>query len=207
MEAIEFGSPSNFIYFLISPPLVDNLNPGQKEEFLLFGAILCDVIWKQRNRSLFENVALNFDGVASRISNLFAKHKNSRASTSRNLVSAPPQVWIALSRLDIKINIDATVGPHYSTIATVVRDWRGELVFAGSMKVNTTLPLQAEAEAIRWAISLVPALVGESIIVESDSQSVVQLLSNLAMPPPWRIKSLCSDLRSLLSLFGNVSVS
>ena len=110
---------------------MDNLNPGQKEEFLLFGAILCDVIWKHRNRSLFENVALNFDGVASRISNLFAEHKNSRASTSRNLVSAPLQVWIPLSRLDIKINDDAAVGPRYSTIAVVVRDWRGELEFAG----------------------------------------------------------------------------
>ncbi|XP_075650115.1 uncharacterized protein LOC142620668 [Castanea sativa] len=90
MEAFEFGSPSEFVCFLISPPFVDNLNPSQKEEFLLFGAILCDVIWKQRNLSLFENVALNFDGVASRISSLFVEHKNSRASTSRHQVLAPP---------------------------------------------------------------------------------------------------------------------
>ena len=109
-------------------------------------------------------------------------------------------------RLDIKINVDAAVGPRFSTITAVVRDWRGELVFAGSMKVNTTLPLQAKAEAIKWAISLAPALAGKSVIVETDSQSVVQLLSNLAVPPPWRIKSSCSDLRSLLSLSGNVSV-
>ena len=205
MEAIEFGSPSNFICFLISPPSVDNLNLGQKEEFLLFGAILCDVIWKQRNRSLFENVALNFDGVASRISSLFAEHKNSGASTLRHLVSTPPQVWIPPSRLNIKINVDAVVGPRYSAITVVVRVWRGELVFAASMKMNTTLSLQAEAKAIRWAISLAPALVGESVIVESNSHSDVQLLSNLAVPP--RIKSLCSDLRSLLSLSGNVSIS
>ena len=65
------------------------------------------------------------------------------------------------------------MGPRYSTIAVVVRDWRGELEFAGSMKVNTTLPLQVEAIAIRWAISLAPAIGGESVLVESDSQVVV----------------------------------
>ena len=65
------------------------------------------------------------------------------------MVSAPPQVWIPPSRLDIKINVDVAVGPRIPTIAVVVRDWRGELVFAGSMKVNTTLPLQAEAEVVR----------------------------------------------------------
>ena len=47
------------------------------------------------------------------------------------MVSAPPQVWIPPSRLDIKINFDTAVGPRYSTIAVVVRDWRGELEFAG----------------------------------------------------------------------------
>ena len=193
MDAIVFGSTSDFICFLISPPFVDNLNPSQREEFLLFGAILCDVIWKQRNRSLFENVALNFDGVASRISSLFIEHKNSSDSTSRHLVSAPPQVWIPPSRLHIKIKFDAAVGPRYSTIAVVVRDWRGELVFAGSMKVNTTLPLQVEAIAIRWAISLAPAIGGESVLVESDSQVVVQLLSNLAVPP---------SLENQVSMFG-----
>ena len=85
------------------------------------------------------------------------------------------------------------MGPRYSTIAVVVRDWRGELVFAGSMKVNTTLPLQVEAIAIRWAISLAPAIGGESVLVESDSQVVVQLLSNLAVPP---------SLENQVSMFG-----
>ena len=80
-------------------------------------------------------------------------------------------------------------------------------MFAGSMKVNTTLPLQAEAEVVRWAISLAPALAGDFVLVESDSQVVVQLLSNLTLPPPWRIRSLCVDLRSLLDLHGKVLVS
>ena len=81
MEAIVFKSTSDFIFFLISPPLADNLNPSLREDFLVFGSILYDVIWKLRNRSLFENAVLNFDGVASRIS----KIKNQEAS--------PQDIW------------------------------------------------------------------------------------------------------------------
>ena len=43
-----------------------------------------------------------------------------------------------------------------------------EVVFAGTMKVNTTLPLQAKVEAIKWALSLALAMGNECIIVESD---------------------------------------
>ena len=72
--------------------------------------------------------------------------------------------------------------------------------------MNTTIPLQAEAEAVRWALSLVSALRCDSILVETDSQVVVKLLSNSTAPPPWRIKLLCSNLRSFLSNYSNVIV-
>ena len=58
----------------------------------------------------------------------------------------------------IKINVDAVVGSRYSSIAFVTRDGRGELVFACSKRVNTIFPLQAEVEAIKWALSLVANL-------------------------------------------------
>ena len=51
------------------------------------------------------------------------------------------------------------------------------------MQVNTTLPLQAEAEAIKWALSLAPVMGNECIIVESNCQYCVQLLNDLAEPP------------------------
>ena len=54
---------------------------------------------------------------------------------------------------------------------------------------------------------MAPVLDGDYVLVESDSQVVVQLLSNLTLPPPWRIRSLCVDLRSLLDLHGKVLVS
>ena len=108
--------------------------------------------------------------------------------------------------MSFKINVDAAMGPRFSSIAVVARDRRGELVFAGSMKVNTTLPLLVEAEAIKWALSLAPAMGYDCIIVESDCQYCVHLLNDLAEHPPWKFWSLCSELRSFLSVLDKVSV-
>ena len=55
MEILNFESPSEFVNFLLSPNFASNLLPGQIEDFLLFGAIICDVVWKQRNHFIFEN--------------------------------------------------------------------------------------------------------------------------------------------------------
>ncbi|KAL0011849.1 hypothetical protein SO802_006957 [Lithocarpus litseifolius] len=160
-----------------------------------------------RNRSIFENVDINLEGVAAIIFNLFVEHKSARPPLVRPQVSASALGWSSPPRHGLKINVDAAVGPRFSVIATVTRDWRGKVVFAGSRKVNTTIPLQAEAEAVRWTLSLVLDLMCDVVFVETDSQVVAKLLLNSTVPPPWRIRFLCSDLRSFLSSYSNVDVS
>ena len=96
--------------------------------------------------------------------------------------------------------MDAAIGPHCSSIAFVARDWRWELVFACSKRMNTILPLQAEAEAIKWALTLAANLEFEAIIIELDSQVCSNLLSNLEAAPLWRIKSICEDSQILWHL-------
>ena len=80
------------------------------------------------------------------------------------------------------------------------------MVFAGSRKVNTTIPLKAKAEVVRWVLSLVSDLRCDSVSVETDFQVVAKLLSNSIAPPPWRIKFLCFDLRFFLANYSNVAV-
>ena len=53
-----------------------------------------------------------------------------------------------------------------SSIAVVAIDCRGEVVFACLKRVNTTIPFQAEAEAINWAINLALNLDVDSICIE-----------------------------------------
>uniref|UniRef100_A0A7N2M5I5 Uncharacterized protein n=1 Tax=Quercus lobata TaxID=97700 RepID=A0A7N2M5I5_QUELO len=53
--------------------------------------------------------------------------------------------WNNPTRERRKINCDAAVGKFDSAIAMIARDWRGNLVFACSIKVNTNIPIQAKA--------------------------------------------------------------
>ena len=98
------------------------------------------------------------------------------------------------------------MGPHCSSITFVARDWRGELVFACSKRVNTIFPLQVEAEAIKWALTLAANFEFEAIIIESNSQVCSNLLSNLEVAPSSRIKSICDDSRILLASSSKVSI-
>ena len=59
---------------------------------------------------------------------------------------------------------------------------------------------------MRWALSLVPNLRCDSVSAETDSQVVAKLILNTTASPPWRIRFLCSNLRSFLSSYSNVAV-
>ena len=149
---------------------------------------------------------INLEGVVAKIFSLFVEHKSARSPLVRSQVSASTLGWSSPPRHGLKINLDAMVGPRFSIIVVVTRVWRGKVVFAGSRKVNTTIPLQAEAKAVRWTLSLVPNLRCDSVSVETDSQVVAKLLSNSTTPLHWRIKFLCSDLRSFLFSYSNVAI-
>ena len=133
------------------------------------------MVQRQRNQAIFGGSTLSIDGVSTKISCLFSEHKIFDASSTRQQVPSSPQTWIPSPSLSFKINVDA--------IAAVAIDWREELVFAGAMKVNTTFPLQAKAEAIKWALSLTPVMGNKCIIVESNCQYCVLLLNDLVVPP------------------------
>uniref|UniRef100_A0A2N9HLN9 Ribonucleotide reductase large subunit domain-containing protein n=1 Tax=Fagus sylvatica TaxID=28930 RepID=A0A2N9HLN9_FAGSY len=89
---------------------------------------------------------------------------------------APTTVrWIAPAQNYIKINCNATIGSSCSILAVVARDWRGTFVLALSKKANTTIPLQAEAEAILWAVQIASDRGWNSVIVEKQAWVVLFL--------------------------------
>ena len=74
-DALGFSSTLDLIHFLFSPSFLGSLNLDQRNEFLLFGAILYDGIWKLRNQVHFENFPLSIDDLFSRIERLLAESK------------------------------------------------------------------------------------------------------------------------------------
>ena len=73
----------------------------------------------------------------------------------------------------IKINCDVVVRSRFSSIVVVVRDWRENLVFTFSKKVNTIISLQVEAEALLWAGQLASSHKLGKVILKSDCKLVV----------------------------------
>ena len=55
----------------------------------------------------------------------------------------------------LKINCDTAVDPNRLAITLIDRDWKWNLVFAFSIKVNTNLPIQAEAKALGRSVNIV----------------------------------------------------
>ena len=146
------------------------------------------------------------DGILLKISRSVAEFKvlDIPMGLTSNMIQS---AWSKPDRDTIKINVDVACNIESSSIAAVDRDWRGEMVFAYSKRVNTTLPLQAEAEAIIWALNLAANLDVDSISIESDSKSCIDALRCPNQDVPWRIKTICSDVLALKLNFTNCRFS
>ena len=175
---------------------------------MLLGPTLYDRIWKLRNQVHFENLPLSIDDLSSRIGRLLAEFKNSRfADMVFVRLMELLHAWSPPRRFSIKINVDAAIGLKFYVVVSMARVWRGRLVFACSQKVNTTFPLQFEAEAVKWALLLVAKLEAESIYIETDSKICCDALINPSQTFHWRIRSKVMEIQILLSALSNVFIN
>ena len=96
-----------------------------------------------------------------------------------------------------KINCDAVVSESHAVISIVARNWRGFLVFAYAMRVNTNSLVQAEAEAYRWTVLQAISHNLHKVIIEGDNKSYVQVLKDQASTCPQKVSSLLKDTMTL----------
>ncbi|KAL0005549.1 hypothetical protein SO802_013110 [Lithocarpus litseifolius] len=115
--------------------------------------------------------------------------------------------WSKPDRDTIKINVDATCNIESSSIVAVARDWKGEAVCTCSKRVNTTFPLQVEAEAINWALNLAANLDVDPIFIKSDLKSCIDALRLPNRDVPWRTRTIYSDVLALQLNFSNCRFS
>uniref|UniRef100_A0A2N9IIA7 Reverse transcriptase zinc-binding domain-containing protein n=1 Tax=Fagus sylvatica TaxID=28930 RepID=A0A2N9IIA7_FAGSY len=91
---------------------------------------------------------VSVEEVLRKLSCLSLEYQKRAVSPNPNMETSGIEVWNRPRQGCIKFNWDAAIGKTCSCIAVVARDWRGEVVLAISKKTNTTIPLQAEAEAL-----------------------------------------------------------
>ena len=107
-----------------------------------------DQLWKLRNSKIHEGSPVNAEKSLGTVKGLVFEHKGSRLIPQSTPSSYKISVWQVPPSRCLKFNCDAVVGPSFSSITLVARDWRGKVVLALSKKAYTTNPLQVEAEAI-----------------------------------------------------------
>jgi len=207
LENLNLNSPSHLIGVFLNPPFDANIEGNKRGEFLLFGAVICEAIWRARNQTIFEGQETNPHELCQKVDKTIVEYRRSMAVHSGFQLPKLVQEWKKHPRDSIKINVDAAFKDGGSSIAIVVRDWRGEVIFACAKRVYTNLPLQAEAEAIKWALSLTKRLETAALIVESDSKDCVDTLAPSCKNAPWRIRGISSEILNLISLIPGCHVS
>ena len=154
----------SLIEMLVDPPATLGFNGAVKEKFLLMGALILDQLWKLRNVKVHDGRSVKMNHISRELSVRGREHWDIRRIPQSSSIPHPYIGWCFPNHGVIKFNCDAAVGGSFSCIAVVARNWRGEVVLALSRRVNTTIPLQAEAEALLWATHLAVELFMDLVI-------------------------------------------
>lgn len=106
-------------------------------------------IWKHPNQiHFFEGSPLNLDYIFVKIFTLMKEYGSTRPNHSNRFILyslGPPCVRSKPRRSTLKINVDATLSPIYSSIDAVARDWRGEYIFCLLLEGKHQLPSLGES--------------------------------------------------------------
>ena len=146
---MQFDCPGHFINFLLSPQ-VSFHSSTDREGFLLFGALVLEQLWFAQNQAIHKEIKFSPNKELQVVLKKFFEHRV--VLTDVPLVLPRPfYSWIRPEKGAVKINCDAAVGLDHSLIAIMARDWRGDLIFSMSKRVETNLPIQAKADAINLA--------------------------------------------------------
>ena len=155
-KLFDLTEPSDIVELILFPS--DDLkdDPFYCDHFILTGTLILDQIWKACNFKIHDDGQIKVEQIMKNIIMLRSKHRLPPKQSSNS--ACPSYVidkWVRPEFGVIKINCDAAVGPRFSSLTVVAKDWRGNLVFALTKKANTNIPLQAEVEALLWACLIV----------------------------------------------------
>ena len=164
------------------------------------------MIWKCRNQVVHEGRVfyVAVEDLIRSLVKVFNEHWSCIKTRTVSPSSARLLIWQKPAQDQLKMYCDAAVGMEHSYVAVVVRDWRRTLVFTWSKKVNTKVPVQAEAKAFLWAVQLASQMHFKKVIIEGDSKNCVELVTNSSVSVHWRIANFVDEVKLLSVSFDKL---
>ncbi|KAL9435897.1 hypothetical protein AB3S75_022042 [Citrus x aurantiifolia] len=145
---------------------------------------LCWIIWSARNHVLFRGkrdepciIAAKAEAIVDSFKRIQAPGRILTAGdqmTARASWSPPPSGWVKIN-VDVAINLEE----HRVGLGIIIRDANKDVIAAAvtSTKLHSDVTF-AEAEAIKWGLSVAVEKGLARVIVESDSQEAVDFVNN-----------------------------
>ncbi|CAL1377203.1 unnamed protein product [Linum trigynum] len=172
-------------------------------------ASICWLLWKNRNKHVFEKVINSPDVIRRQAANLIQRIE--AASSARVLGTDatlrrhrqeikwehPSQGWVAL-------NSDGSVVNGQAAVGGVLRDENGRLIRAFSMKLGEVSITRSELEGIVKGLQVAWNEGLRCIIVQTDSQTAIKLIKEAENRHPHFL--LVQEARRLLALDWQVQL-
>nr|GME05468.1 uncharacterized protein LOC109186242 [Ipomoea batatas] len=183
------------------------LSSSQLGYFIIF----CWEIWKQRNNKIWNNKAPAPVRVVLHNAKSFLEEWRMAASSGLQVSDASRREDVSWSKPQhgfLKMNVDAAINSEHARMGfgCVIRDANGCFVAAKETKWNGIFtPREAEAVAVREALSWIKTLNFDKVHVETDSLTVVQSLNQECGESSFHL--VVKDIKNLLSCFAHVFLS
>ncbi|XP_039166604.1 uncharacterized protein LOC120292470 [Eucalyptus grandis] len=110
----------------------------------------------------------------------------------------------------LKINIDGAFTPasFEGSVASITRDHYGRIVDGFTSRVNASLALQTETQALNLTLRnlLQKGQATQPLTLESDCQILVDAVNNLCSTP-WEIRALLNEVATLIPAIPNLRIT
>nr|GMD28072.1 GPN-loop GTPase 3 [Ipomoea batatas] len=182
----------------------DSLTKSELAHFIT----ICWGIWNSRNQKVWNNVDSSPKLVVKHSLSYLKEWKSVRSSPHLQDVSTQRSTdkWVKLDSGTLKLNIDASTHQNAFQVGMgwILRDHQGYFVAAqAATRPGPLHPREAEALAVRKALSWLKDNQWEDVVVETDAGILVHHLHKPSFSP---FGLLIADIASLLSTLKDVKL-
>ena len=177
---------------VLDPPLPTKVLHGQ---CTLQMALTLEAIWNHRNQVAFNDGKTNLITIINIL--------EQRVKEYLPIIHHEAVHWTCPPTGMIKLNVDVAISKSHTTLAVVAWDEKRAIIKAWAKDNPLCEPLNAEVDAILWALQLADAEKFKNIIVEGDSKIcfINSLLSEST--DVWTITNVLSNILELRKYFDS----